>query len=244
MFEPQVDSAWLKCLILKFCLVAESSLHEAGPTLSESESSVSSTSGQTHYTKPTTEQHKTSKSQASSTMPPSNKSVGKNKKQKQAPRSSATAKSKSDTQKSSAKSSREEQPASVHHQQASERSSAHAHKAMAVPVTSDDHKAAVNGLSKRGALDVASTGDCLQRCQNPSQDKLNRAQAVIHMNTYSFVMIKSRLCTPTSLLSLSVHLSCSSLSSESSMCLLVTFHDPVEEAYRSSALPDNYPVQS
>jgi len=155
VFEPEADSAWLKCLILKFCLVAQSSLHEAGPTLSESESSVSVTSCPTQHTKASRPQ-KTSQPATSSKMPSNAKSVNKKQKQKQNSRAAALASRHSDSSKSSA--SKEVQAEKPELQQPDSAPSA---KPMAVPAASEDQAVAANGFTARGMLNTAPKGTCL-----------------------------------------------------------------------------------
>ncbi len=155
VFEPEADSAWLKCLILKFCLVAQSSLHEAGPALSESESSVSVTSCPTQHTEASRPQ-KTSQPATSSKMPSNAKSVSKKQKQKQNSRAAALASRHSDSSKSSAsKEVQAEKP------EVQWRDSAHSGKSMAVPAASEDQAVAANGFTARGMLNTAPKGTSL-----------------------------------------------------------------------------------
>ncbi len=152
VFEPEADSAWLKCLILKFCLVAQSSLHEAGPALSESESSVSVTSCPTQRT----EASRPQKTSPSSKMPSNAKPVSKKQKQKQNSRAATLASRHSDSSKSSvSKEVQAEKP------ELQRRESAHSAKSMAVPATSEDQAVAANGFTARGMLNTASKGTSL-----------------------------------------------------------------------------------
>lgn len=160
VFEPQADSAWLKCLILKFYLVAQSSLHEGSPPLSEAESSASYTSGRTHHTLSSTQQQQSIDPAASGTMLPKNKSVNKNRKQKQTSRAPGGARTATDSFQSSprvpAPQLRQSAGGSQQHNK-TKQPSAHSDSTMAVPVASDDSKA-VNGFSARAVVDADSSG--------------------------------------------------------------------------------------
>lgn len=151
VFEPRADSAWLKCLILKFGLVAQSSLHEAGPSLSSSESPESVTPQQDQQSEAN------SRATPSSKMPSTNlKSLSKKQKQKQNSRAALLANRHADSPKSAAstasKDIKEDRTASVHsnNQHPSK-------KLMAVPAVSEDQAAAVNGFSTSGALVTPSS---------------------------------------------------------------------------------------
>lgn len=151
VFEPRADSAWLKCLILKFGLIAQSSLHEAGPPLSSSEF-LSRTST------PQQDQQSEANNRAtpSSKMPPSNhKPLSKKQKQKQNSRAALLANRHTDSPKSAASAAsrdiKEDFTASVH-----SNNQRQSKKLMAVPVMSEDQAAAANGFSASGALGAPS----------------------------------------------------------------------------------------
>lgn len=150
VFEPQGDSAWLKCLILKFCLVAQSSLHEAGPTQSESESSVSVTSSPDQRKEANRQAGKTQLATGSK-MPSNNKSVSKNKKANHTSRTSALS-NKSSPKPTKSKELQQEGPA------LQQQSAPITDKAMAVPAASEDQATATNGFTPKGMLDAATQG--------------------------------------------------------------------------------------
>lgn len=150
VFEPRADSAWLKCLILKFGLVAQSSLHEAGPSLSSSESRESGA--------PQQDQQPEANSRATSNrkMPSTNqKPLSKKQKQKHNSRAALLASRHTDSPKSAAstasKDIKEDCTASVH-----SNNQRQSKKLMAVPVVSEDQAAAANGFSASGALGAPS----------------------------------------------------------------------------------------
>lgn len=154
VFEPQADSAWLKCLILKFCLVAQSSLHEAGPCLSASESSVSSTPQQDQHSEAII---RPTQPVLSSNMPFTNtKPLNKKQKQKQNSRAAVHANRHADSPKSAVSTASKEHKAEL---TASVRSNSQqqSKQLMAVPAASEDQAAGVNGFSAQGALGAPSS---------------------------------------------------------------------------------------
>ena len=153
VFEPQADSAWLKCLILKFCLVAQSSLHEAGPSLSSSESSESVTPQQDQQSEANNKPRKATQPTPSSKMPSTNhKALSKKQKQKQNSRAAVLANRHTDSPKPAASTaSKEEHTASVRFN-----SQCQSKKLMAVPAASEDQAAGVNGFSAQSALGAPS----------------------------------------------------------------------------------------
>lgn len=151
VFEPEADSAWLKCLILKFCLVAQSSLHEAGPTLSESKSSVSVTSYTAQHTEAS--RPETLLAASSSKMPANAKTVSKKQKQKQNARAAALASKQSDSPKSLASKQ-------LHAEKPVLETPNSTDTPMAVPAASEDQSAAVNGFSANPVLDAVPKGTC------------------------------------------------------------------------------------
>lgn len=157
VFEPQAGSAWLKCLILKFCLVAQSSLHEAGPLLSESESSVSITSCSGQHSEANLKPQKAKLQTASSNMSSTNrKPLSKKQKQKQNSRAAANANSSSGSPTSAAsaasKAAKQQGPPSVQ-----SNGLRRSKKPMAVPAASENQTAAVNGFSAQAALESPSS---------------------------------------------------------------------------------------
>lgn len=149
VFEPQADAAWLKCLILKFCLVAQSSLHEAGPSLSASESSVSVTPQQDQHSEAVI---RPTQPVLSSNMPSANtKPLNKKQKQKQNSRAAVHANRRADSPKSATstaqKALKAEPTASVR-----SKSQHQSKQLMAVPAASEDQAAGANGFSAQGAL--------------------------------------------------------------------------------------------
>ena len=196
VFEPQADSAWLKCLILKFCLIAQSSLHEASATLSESESSVPHTSGQTQYTDSGSLPQKALQPTVNSRMPSNNKAVNKKQKHKQTSRASAAKAPDSPSSSTRSIAASRPQPVSASQAQEPVQPARHINNKMAVPAASDEHKAAVNGFSGRGALDAASSGefqalpsssnltksfDCQQQCSGSACFHCILNQRMMHL---------------------------------------------------------------
>ena len=158
VFEPQADSAWLKCLILKFCLVAQSSLHEAGPSLSESESIVSLTSYQDQQSKASfkAKLQTPSRKMSSSNQKPLSRGKGSKAKQRQrqTSRAAAPVNRRSDSPKSTASTASQASKAEV---SASTQSNRQRSKlSMAVPAASEKQASAGNGFSGQGALDTSS----------------------------------------------------------------------------------------
>ena len=153
VLEPQADSAWLKCLILKFCLFAQSSLHEAGPSQSESVSSVSDTfcSGQ----QPDSSTEAGRAEQPNPSMPSANqKPLSKKQRQKQNSRAAALAKKPADSSKSAVTLQAHSQDLAASAQFNGQHPD---RQDMAVPAASETHAGAANGFSAHGALDTPSS---------------------------------------------------------------------------------------
>lgn len=148
VFEPQEHTAWLKCLVLKFCLIAQRPLDEASPLLPETELATKPCTTSSQSSDISTQSLQPS---ASSNMPePENhgKAVNQKKKGKGRSQTSASSVSSSAHAVDTAPVQRQgsSQAASSHSEVSSRRRhKAAKHHSMAVPAAADSEAVTCNG---------------------------------------------------------------------------------------------------